>query len=468
MELKMCGQPWFEMQIEYSEKVGCCCYYKFGKDSLNTPLDVDRYWNGNKIKEIRKTISSNNAEGTGCDGCQYIKYSSVSNFVSMPDNLNPIQSDNWSRALNNYHDKRITVDSYPVKYYMNFGLACNLKCIMCCQAESRKVDKRQLPVEPLLELKPFFIKANEIAIIGGEPLMIPDARKFIDAIIHDPDYSDVKLSIFTNGTLLHKYIEPFRNMKRIGICISLDSIGNAYEYIRQGAKWEDTENNIIEFKETGKQLGHSWDVNIAAIVMKSSIPLMDDFVEWCIAHDTPVHFVPLNEENFTGDEDVFRNPVLLNNIPAWEDILDSAINKLEKRGWTAGGANSLKLIKKELVSRLLNYKGEELFNSGDIEGSFTLFAKSVESDPAFVTAFNNMGVVCWQSGDRKGAIKHFLKALKNNPYNRDTVMNCGRILVNIDQHEDARKLYKSYLTLHPDDNEIRGLYTEIEEIECVT
>ena len=46
MELKGCGQPWFEMQIEYNEKVGCCCYYKFEKEQLTMPLDIDKCWNG--------------------------------------------------------------------------------------------------------------------------------------------------------------------------------------------------------------------------------------------------------------------------------------------------------------------------------------------------------------------------------------------------------------------------------------
>jgi sulfatase maturation enzyme AslB (radical SAM superfamily) len=466
MELERCGQPWFELQIEYNGKVGCCCYYRFKKDRFNDPFHVDAYWNGEKFQELRGVIASNSAAGTGCEGCQYIKYVSPSDFTAIPEALNQLQLDNWKRALRNYEEKKRVVDSYPVKYYMNFGLACNLNCIMCCQADDRKTDKRQLPVEPLLELKEYFLQANEIAIIGGEPLALPNARKFIETITRDPDYSNVKLSVFTNGTLLHNYTEAFRNIRRLGICVSLDSIGDAYEHIRGGARWADTEKNIMTFKEVGDKHGLDWSVNIAAVVMKSSIPRLVEFVDWCIENNTMVHFVPMNSQSFTEDEDLFRHPQFLNSIPGWEQKIDTAVEKLESKGWIVNGANPLKMIKSELKSRELNLQGEELFTGGDIQGALALFSESVERDSSYAVPLNNLGVVCWNSGEVSRALKYFLKAFRIDPYNRDTVLNCGRIMAELGQYEDAGKLYQSYLYLFPKDRIIARAYLEMQEVEC--
>ncbi len=451
MELKGCGQPWFEMQIEYNEKVGCCCYYKFEKDNLTMPLDIDRYWNGDYMKQLRGTIASNNADGTGCEGCQYIKYGTVSGFTTIPEGLTKIQSDNWDSALTNYHKKEMVIDSYPVKYYMNFGLACNLNCVMCSQEDMRHTDRRQLPVEPLRKLKDYLVIANEIAIIGGEPLMIPNSRKFIETVINDPDYSNVKLSIYTNGTLLHNYIEPFKNMKRLGICISLDSVGEAYEYIRKGARWQNTERNILNFKETGEKYGLDWNVSIAAVIMKSSIPRMVDFVDWCIENETPVHFVPIQKQGFTQNEEVFNYPELLNDIPDWEDIFDTAIEKLKNKGWIAGAANPLTIMKDEIKTQALVPRGEALFSTGDVEGALKLFIEVSEKDPENVTAINNIAVSHWQLGNTDTSMHYFLKALKLAPYDRDTVINCGKILISLDQPEDAKVLYLSYLQKSPDE-----------------
>jgi tetratricopeptide (TPR) repeat protein len=337
---------------------------------------------------------------------------------------------------------------------------------MCCQADDRKTDKRQLPVEPLLELKEYFLQANEIAIIGGEPLMLPNARQFIKTITSDPDYSNVKLSMFTNGTLLHNYTEAFRNMKRLGICVSLDSVGDAYEHIRRGARWRDTEKNILTFKEVGEKHGLDWSVNIAAVLMKSSIPGLVEFVDWCIENNTMVHFVPMNSQSFTDDEDLFRHPHLLNSIPGWEQKIDIAVEKLEKRGWIMNGANPLKMIKSELKSRKLNLQGEELFARGDIEGALALFSESVERDSSYAVPLNNLGVICWNSGDVNRALKYFTTALRIDSYNRDTVLNCGRIMAELGQYEDAGKLFQSYLYLFPEDRIISRAYSEMQEVEC--
>ncbi len=453
MELAGCSQPWFEMQIEYNLKTGCCCYFRLEKDCIDpfTPLNIDGYWNGSKMRNVRKVITSNNAAGTGCEGCQYIRYGSAATFMDIPDSINERQKSNWMKAIENYNNRAEVVDSYPVKYYLNFGLICNLKCIMCCQENMRVNDKRQLPLEILDGIKDYMTMANEIAIIGGEPFLIPNARKFIDMLIRDPDFSDVKLSLFSNGTLIHRYLDKLRSLRRINLCISLDSMGDAYEYIRNGGQWKQVERNILEFRETGRKHGLDWNINIAAVVMKSSIPKLVEFTDWCIGHDLPVHFVPLNPQGFTQDEEIFTHPGLLRQVPNWEDAFDRAIHKLNDKGWAAGAARPLTIMKKELKARELNLEGEDIFSHGDVSQAATLFSQARESDPDYLVSYNNLGVVYWSKGETLTALKFFLKVFEADPGNREAALNSVNALKSLGEMESARKIFRIYQQRHPED-----------------
>ena len=106
---------------------------------------------------------------------------------------------------------------------------------------------------------------------------------------------------------------------------------------------------------------------------------------------------------------------------------------------------------------LMNVKGELMFHSGDIEGAVAAFTELVRRWPTYGTALNNLGAVQWHAGDTKSALKHFSAALKVDPENRDAVYNLGNLLMSLNNTGEARGLYASYLSRHPDDDEMSRL-----------
>lgn len=392
MNVYECDQPWFEMQIEYNQQVRCCCYWQKEEDhyAFEKPFDVKSYWNSPIMQLKRRVIGSGNASGTGCEGCQYLKLSSKPRFVSIPNWANKRQRMNYEKAIEHYENRDRIVNSLPIKYYINFGLACNLDCIMCTQTpdreginserfhvpaepvkgseakassalfegltvigNNRERDRRQVPVDLLLALKSEFTIATIISIIGGEPLAVPSSVQFIDHITGDPDYSDILLEIYTNGTLLQKSLGKLQRMQHIGIVVSLDSsVPAVYEYVRRESRWEDVERNILTFKETGLSNGLDWRVNVSGVIMKSTIATLPDFAAWCSRHDFPLHFVPMQSMTRYGlntdSEDVFRYPALLKEIPDWEEKFERANEILLSKGWASSG---LSVIHEELRQR---------------------------------------------------------------------------------------------------------------------
>ena len=358
MKLRECMSPWYELNISNDHQIQCCCYLKkptyIWKD-FQTSLDFEKVWNGEGMQKVRTTVLSNNGIETTCDNCLFLELYNTNWQSQVSNDVNIIQRKNWETAIKYFNEGKTIIDTVPIRYYFKFGLACNLQCIMCCQQTERKINKESLPSKKILELKEYLLPANEFSIMGGEPFIIPEAIQFIDAITADADFQDNKISIFTNGTMLHKYLDKLRNIKRVGITISLDSIGDYYEHIRVGSTWSAIEKNIDLYKELVEKERLTWTLHIAAIVMKSTIPKIVEFVDWCISRDAPVHFVPLSSTITTGteEEDIYKNPELLKNIPDWENKLDIAINKVEAMNWDS----TLRIIKNQLKELTNGNKG---------------------------------------------------------------------------------------------------------------
>ena len=358
MELKSaCSASWYELNISAPDDVvSCCCYYSGEKDAWNDdPVDLDAYWNSPRMQAVR-AINANPASGMsgGCDGCYYFQNRGESgayfaDFLNMgASNLSPAQRENWLAAVDDYKAGRIHVRSRPLRYYVNFGFGCNITCIMCHQVPRRRKNQRQVNADTLLHWKDDLKGAIDITVIGGEPFALIEATKFIKAVVHDPELDDVQLTICTNGTLHHKHLDYLVNKRKLQLAISLDTIGEEFERIRVGASWKQIERNILEFIETGKRLGLEWTVQSPCLLLKTGIPRLVDYVDWCIQHNITTGFYDfINargiEETFEK-ENVVANPRLLDDVPGWEGYIDRAIEKLLANNWS-GAANQLNILK---------------------------------------------------------------------------------------------------------------------------
>lgn len=346
MELEHCLQPWLEMQIHYEEAVGCCCYYRGDRTKSvfdsNNPKNLIEHWNGDFLQHMRRVVLSNDIEDTCCYGCQYLNYmpsTSSKDVFKIPESFNSRfnerQIANYRRAIENRLAGKVVVDSYPVKYFLTFGLACNLRCVMCCQEDMRRNDNRLLNSSIFEDMRDYLMLAHEIDVIGGEPLLLPGSVEFIKKVANDSDFEDVKISLFTNGTLLDRYFDFLKKMKRLGIVISLDAEGFNYEYIRQGATWSKVASNILHLKKYALEQGLDWTFNIACVIMKSSIGVVDKITQWCAENDLPIHFVPvIKSPRIFNTEDIFMNRKLLEEVPLWEEAINRAIGLLEQKKWS--------------------------------------------------------------------------------------------------------------------------------------
>lgn len=125
----------------------------------------------------------------------------------------------------------------------------------------------------------------------------------------------------------------------------------------------------------------------------------------------------------------------------------------------------IKDIRNKMSIYKMNQEGEELFNSGDIEGSLNLFQKIVKIAPHYAISHNNLGVLFWNQGDFDRAIEHFIKALEIDPENIDVILNLGEIYKGLNKYQEAKTVYMYYLNNYPYNNEVALALKSIED--CV-
>jgi len=109
---------------------------------------------------------------------------------------------------------------------------------------------------------------------------------------------------------------------------------------------------------------------------------------------------------------------------------------------------------------LLDRQAELQILLGNRMRAKALLLEIINKWPNHTSAYNNLALLNWKEGDIKKALQYFTKALKNAP-DRNTVLNCGKLLVSLGKPEEAKSLYSSYMKKYPDDKEISCLLNEI-------
>src|SRR5262245_7126605 len=194
MKPKMgCNAPWYELNISSADNcVAPCCFYAGPKDPWSDEFKtLDEYWNSPNMQTVRGINAGTEARlADGCAGCYFFQYQSAAGayfneFLTPATDLSPRQRQNWLAAIDDYKNGRTRISSTPLRYYVNFGFACNLYCTMCHQVPRRKTNKRQVASDILLKWKDGMTAALDITVIGGEPFVMKEAVHFIHRVIED-------------------------------------------------------------------------------------------------------------------------------------------------------------------------------------------------------------------------------------------------------------------------------------------
>jgi MoaA/NifB/PqqE/SkfB family radical SAM enzyme len=223
-----------------------------------------------------------------------------------------VSSDTWAR------------DARPLMFLdLKLGNICNLKCRICGSWSSSQYAAEEIKWSPREQQKKTFAyemlqagnwprqskhfwqqieqHINDIRYIeftGGEPFMIQEHFDMLQGIVDRGIAHQVEIHYNTNGTHYPEQApEIWRHFKTVEIALSIDDVGERFEYQRTNANWLDVLRNIAKFKQLratmpNVQLQCCTTVNVFNVrYLKLVADWIDyqgfDFVYWNMLHDAP-------------------------------------------------------------------------------------------------------------------------------------------------------------------------------------
>lgn len=196
------------------------------------------------------------------------------------------------------------IDSFNRTHtYLRISLTdnCNLRCFYCMPEEEYEFSaaSKLMQVDEIIALAKIFVAegVNKIRLTGGEPLVRKDADKIILALSKLP----VSLTLTTNATRLHNFVDVLKEANVQSLNISLDTLQpDKFLLLTRRDQFKEVYDNI------GLMLRNNFHVKINVVVMKGlNDGEINDFIEW--TKDTPVHvrfieFMPFSGNKWTSNK----------------------------------------------------------------------------------------------------------------------------------------------------------------------
>lgn len=204
------------------------------------------------------------------------------------------------------------IDSFNrVHNYLRISLTdnCNLRCFYCMPEENYEFTPAARLMQPdeIESLAKIFVEngVNKIRLTGGEPLVRKDAAEIITRLSHLP----VDLTLTTNATRLHDFVDVLEKAKIKSLNISLDTLdADKFNIITRRDGFSKVMENIH------LMLSRNIQVKVNVVVMKGlNDNEITDFIAW--TKDLPVQvrfieFMPFDGNRWTS-----------NQVFTWKDML---------------------------------------------------------------------------------------------------------------------------------------------------
>ena len=245
-----CAAPWRGLHINPRGDIKTCCA---GDPNMLGNLNsqtIEEVLHGPILQEIRQTVRSGQLHEKYCYNC--------------------IQAERYGRSERDWHNRlnpdfdpatASDTDHYPVLIDVRWNTTCNLSCNYCAPACSSKwADLQGIPVKsgtrPYYEqvcdyLEQHQDRIKEVALVGGEPLLLPENNRLLDVI---PESATVTL--ITNASVeleSNKIFKKLATRQQVGWSLSFDNVDERFEYVRNGAKWTKLLHNLDLIQALMKQ-----------------------------------------------------------------------------------------------------------------------------------------------------------------------------------------------------------------------
>ena len=298
--------PWAEHHITVSSSgtISPCCFsIPVIDEATNSAYNIKTHtvsqaFNSAEFKQIRSNLNDG-VQDSHCNTC-------------------------WQLENNNERSLRQeTIGEYDEVYQsgktsglltlqLDLSNQCNLKCRTCSPSASSMWVKEHFDIYKTDSVVPIeFQKTHtymlkdqifindltdnviaNLAVLkfqGGEPLLMKQHWNILDTIIQQDRAKDLVVMYHTNGTVWDDRAEQvLSKFQEVILCLSIDDVGNRFEYIRHPGNWESVKSNVAKIQNWCNQSSDSRATSINCVVSPYNVLTINDMIEFCIDNNLPL------------------------------------------------------------------------------------------------------------------------------------------------------------------------------------
>ena len=225
---------------------------------------LEELFNSPKLKQLRVDMVNGVRRDDFCTACFQRE---DNGFVSAREGNNSDFKDEIEDIISQMEPDG-TMPEVIKSWDIRYSNLCNLKCRTCGDIYSTtwSRENEQFDGQPYQEfvsyegedpLEKQYGNVEKIYFAGGEPLIMPQHYQTLQRLIDSGRSKKVKLVYNTNMTKLyynkHNIIDMWLNFREVSIGLSIDNFGERAEYIRNGVKWKQIENNLKMLSDASRK-----------------------------------------------------------------------------------------------------------------------------------------------------------------------------------------------------------------------
>lgn len=303
----LCVFPYNSIQIRQSSQqrgatdITCCC------NLTQQSIDINSLTNGvnNQLREIKHSMQAG-VLPLACIKCKTEEAAGG-------------QSERIRGLLEKSEEELVEfVNTQKIKRYdlmIVFSNLCNLSCRSCGSSNSTTYAKItndtsldylsqditeidsywQLITSTIVEKLPQQ-EHFDLHLMGGEPLIQPGLEKLFDWLIEHDLAKDITLKLTTalSANFTDKLLNYFKQFKFVRFNLSIDSVGDNYQYVRWPVKFEKIERNLEHIVTCLKP--YTFGCSLDPVFSLNNIFYIDNYLDyWSVWFDrTGHHFEIIN------------------------------------------------------------------------------------------------------------------------------------------------------------------------------
>lgn len=247
-----CPLPWGSIYVETDGRVDNCCISRNNLGNLHQTKLTDIISGARNIQIKQEMLAGKRAGG--CSNC-YPPQDDLSERTYLRNSQ--------LRDFSNWEPDRTlfdSVDNFKLSYAdLRFRNTCNYGCVYCSPTLSSTIASElkqfvSIDESAIEDVTKYFVdnaaSLKKIYMAGGEPMLIKENQAILEKLLEvNPNCHfivNTNLSMIRNNRIFD-LLTKFKNVEWL---ISVDDMGEKYNYIRYPGNWEQFASNLDYLKTT--------------------------------------------------------------------------------------------------------------------------------------------------------------------------------------------------------------------------